>query len=234
MICPSPGLEVWRIDLREADRAPRQAFHLDLAERARAQQLLDGHASLRWQWAHSAMRVILAEHLVVAPAELTYAQGEGKPRLEPGARVPADLEFNLTHSGDWAWLALARDSRVGIDLEKVALERAWPAMVAEVCTPREARFLVGCGEQERTWQFHRIWVRKEALLKAAGTGLGSDQPLWATDTLEPFTRFGPAGAPTAWWVSDVPAPAGYVGAIATSVPGLKIVWRDFHSGLEPA
>lgn len=209
----TPLLTVWRIEVRDGQH-PSLAGNLDAVERARRLRFRDPAVGARWERTHAAMRLILAAHLGLDPAEVVYLPGDGKPRLETGPRVPADFDFNLTHSGAWAWLALARGCAVGIDLERIrALD--WQAMVRHVCSPEEARMLEDAPAPERPRLFHRLWVRKEALLKAAGTGLsGARLP-------DVEAGSGP------WRVSEVPAPIGYVGAIATSAPAAPVEWRDF-------
>jgi 4'-phosphopantetheinyl transferase len=71
----------------------------------------------------------------------------------------------------------------------------------------------------------RTWVRKEAVLKAAGTGLGVDpRALRVSDASgRPLvTTTGPAAPPdgTRWWLTDLDLGAGHVAALAAPLsPG---------------
>ena len=223
-------ITVWRIDLRAAGLGP-PAAPLDAGERARAARMLDPHAARRWAWAHGAMRAILAGHLGLDPAAVAYLAGEGKPRLRPGPGIPGDLDFSLAHSGDWAWLALARGCAVGVDLEQVLPSRDGRAMAKLVCTPGESRVLAGCAGAGGNRAFHRIWVRKEALLKAAGTGFAGPLPAHAVEALGDGPLAGAGAGP--WWLVDAPAPPGYLGALAASVPGAAVQWRGFAGPTAP-
>jgi 4'-phosphopantetheinyl transferase len=78
----------------------------------------------------------------------------------------------VSHSGDWVFLALAWERRVGIDVE------AWRdleyAVLAErAFAPEERAALAGASAAELAAMFFAIWTRKEALLKARGLGLGA-------------------------------------------------------------
>ncbi len=70
--------------------------------------------------------------------------------------------FNLSHSGDWAACVLS-DKPVGVDLQ---LHRAQPRRVAQRFTPQEQAWL-----EQNPAGFFDLWVKKEAYLKALGTGL---------------------------------------------------------------
>jgi 4'-phosphopantetheinyl transferase len=113
-------------------------------------------------------------------------------------------------------VAFTRVGEVGIDVEAIdrrvdALEvasayfsRTELAMVAE---------LAGAAQVER---FLRIWTRKEAVLKAAGTGVagGVDRVDGSRDGVVVHLAE-PGEPPTDWLIRDLAMPEGYVAAIAT-------------------
>ncbi len=71
------------------------------------------------------LRRTLAEHLSVNPRELDFVYGPfGKPELLPH-RTGKTAEFNLSHSGDVAILAVTEGLSVGIDVERVAPLPEW-------------------------------------------------------------------------------------------------------------
>lgn len=71
--------------------------------------------------------------------------------------------FNLSHSGAWVVCALS-DHPVGVDLQA---HRQVPVRVARHFTPGEQGWL----ETQPDAAFFDLWVKKEAYLKAVGTGL---------------------------------------------------------------
>ncbi|HEV2726651.1 MAG TPA: hypothetical protein VGV34_00060 [Solirubrobacterales bacterium] len=98
-----------------------------------------------WRLAASAtaLREVLAVYLGEDPELIRLEKGEhGKPRL---ADSPRRLEFNLSHSGELALVAVSGEHEVGVDVERVRPKR---------------------GEA-----FYRRWACHEAHVKCLGTGL---------------------------------------------------------------
>lgn len=98
-----------------------------------------------WRLAASptALRRVLAVYLGEEPEQIRLQEGEGgKPRL---AEAPRRLEFNLSHSGEVALVAVSGELEVGIDVERLRPDR-------------EAELL-------------RRWACYEAHVKCLGVGL---------------------------------------------------------------
>jgi 4'-phosphopantetheinyl transferase len=80
------------------------------------------------------------------------------------------MRFNLSHSGDFAFLAIGLGRAVGIDLEQ--LRAIDPVEVAGRFFARnEINALERLDAQTRIEAFFRCWTRKEAVIKAMGAGL---------------------------------------------------------------
>ncbi len=76
--------------------------------------------------------------------------------------------------------------------------------------PAETAELAALAPPRRPAALARLWCRKEACLKAAGTGL-------ALGLAEPYVGSAPAPAPvTGWILTDLPAPDGYAAALAVA------------------
>lgn len=188
-------VRIFRIDgpVREPDI-------LTSDERARASRFRMEKQRLRYLNAHVALRELLAEHLGITPAEVPIAAAmDGKPFLLEHA-----LHFNLTHSGDYAAIAVSHYP-VGVDIELFRPDIAWEQIVARRFT-----------ERERDWttsveRFFQLWVKKEAVLKADGRGLQA-----GLGTFEcPFAASGTAVlAAGEYHVSEVDAPEGYFASVA--------------------
>lgn len=120
------------------------------------------------------LRRLLAAYLDVRPDAIEFEEGDGgKPCLaaitECSGRSPR-LDFNWSHSGNWALVALARGQPVGVDIEA----RTRPLRVKELARrffdPAEAAALDAvAGNAEPA--FIGLWCAKEAVLKATGRGL---------------------------------------------------------------
>jgi 4'-phosphopantetheinyl transferase len=78
--------------------------------------------------ARTAMRKILAHYVDIAPQELIFSySAKGKPGLLAGLKEMG-IKFNLSHSGDFALLAVTQGLCVGVDIESVNYEFATDAI----------------------------------------------------------------------------------------------------------
>jgi phosphopantetheinyl transferase len=119
-----------------------------------------------------ALREILAAYLEASPDTIWIVSGEhGKPELVDGA-----LRFNLSHSGDLALVAVARERDVGVDVERIDARRDGLALAARALDPDGAAAVRAAPATDRAVVFHRWWVRREAVAKCAGTGLSIPPP----------------------------------------------------------
>ncbi len=165
---PSLGADVhvWAIDLdRLADRVDRQV--LGPMERARAERFAFEPDRRRYVAAHVALRMVLARYTGLSPDELDIGETpQGKPHLAGGG--PA---FNLSHSAGSALVAVAAGGQVGVDLEQVVPRHDEMGIARSLFAPRDVTWLDGLDGVARRSAFYRLWVCREAVLKAAGTGL---------------------------------------------------------------
>ena len=91
------------------------------------------------------------------------------------------IDFSLSHSGTDIVLALAiapetkRRPSIGIDIERVDPDRDWQAIADRRFSPAERRELrLHADEKTRCLAFFRTWVRKEAFVKALGSGISTN------------------------------------------------------------
>jgi 4'-phosphopantetheinyl transferase len=161
---------------RAADVRPEHDDLLDEADLARRSRLLRAGDRQRTTAAWAVARLVLGAHLGRAPAELridrtcaTCGAAHGKPRL-----LDADgLHVSLSHSADLVAVAVSRAGPVGVDIEQVA---PWAGAdldeVADLTLSRAERaVLARQPAADRALAFTTYWTRKEAAVKAVGTGL---------------------------------------------------------------
>lgn len=111
-------------------------------------------------------RVLLGGALRVAPQALRFSTSPlGKPLV-----AQHSVEFNVSHTREALVLAIGPNA-VGVDIEHIGYaEFAWEA--AETCfSVHELALLAAARAGERSMLAYALWTRKEALLKAAGSGL---------------------------------------------------------------
>lgn len=183
-------IHVWHLSLGMPDLALTQAqATLARDELARAERLRAPHDRRRFIAAHGALRAILAGYYAREPSVLRFASG---PRGKPYLLDEPSLCFNLSHSGDLALIAIAREREVGIDVEQIRPERASMAIAERFFSPYESGILHALADDERIAAFFRCWTRKESYIKARGDGFGL--PLDSFDVLVGARRAGRAVA----------------------------------------
>ncbi len=119
----------------------------------------------------SSLRKILARETGVAPEDLViWEANHEKPRLviPPGVQ---QVHFNVSHSGDYAVIAVSRDAQVGVDIEQIRAGQPFLDLARRFYSARENSWLQSIAPERQAEAFCRIWAVKEAVLKCAGLGL---------------------------------------------------------------
>jgi len=214
-------IHLWRIPQKgppetlEGLRALLAPEELERAERFH--RPVDREAFLRRR---GEVRRILGACLGRDPRGLRFRTGpRGKPALD-GEPAASRLHFNGSHSGDWALLAVDLDEEIGIDLERVRPLADLEAIARRYFSSRECAELAALPGEERLAGFFLCWTRKEALLKALGTGLAGRLDRFAVSltpgeparilwTAEPF----PGGL--SWGLHALEPAPDYPAALAT-------------------
>lgn len=198
-------MHVWWAQLDEVGGAPASSV-LSPAEQDRAERILPGRRR-RWVDSRMLLRAVLGRYLDLEPGRVELASGahgkphiaactDGKPHLVPDAArrhgralthgpLPGGIDFSLSHSRGSALLAIARDRRVGVDLELLRAVPKAPSLVHRALGAEHARELAALPRPLRDAAFLRLWTRHEAELKCAGTGLlasdGRDAEFWTLE-----------------------------------------------------
>lgn len=144
-------------------------------------------------------------------------QGHGIPRYRLPSR-PGLLRASLSRSGNWCLLAASLDNgiaAIGVDIENGAAAD-FDGFASLAMTANERGLLQEVPPALTAKLQTRLWVRKEAVLKALGTGLATAPSLVDVSTPTPAGVRGPA----LWKVEDIsPASVGlpedFVASIAT-------------------
>lgn len=223
-------IHVWRIWLAEQEQRIRSFRELLTdSERQQADRFLFDEHRERFTVGRAQMRRILGDYIDVAPEDVDFQYTNlGKPYFAAGVSNP-HLAFNFTNSNDWALLAVNYRTELGIDIERIremtnmeGLARrffAQPEIDAIVREPIELR---------RQEYFFRCWTRKEAFLKAIGTGLTfplgdvcvsvvDGEPVriqWIKDREDEARR---------WELAHLLPWEGYVGALARQSAGEQLL-----------
>lgn len=160
-------VHLWRVDLSASVTNIRL---LSRDEHERAARFHFERDRQHFKASRSALRSILGRYLNLSPEALEFGQTEyGKPFLtNPEA---AGLLFNLSHSGEVAVIAVAREREVGVDVEIMRADFATNEVAEHFFSVAEIYTLSGLEPDQRTQAFFNCWTRKEAYVKARGEGL---------------------------------------------------------------
>ncbi|MEU3020234.1 4'-phosphopantetheinyl transferase superfamily protein [Nocardiopsis sp. NPDC007018] len=212
--------------LRLLDRSERER-----QERFRLQADRDRHLLGR-----ALSRLVLADRTGCAPERVAFelrcrscedkartgAQAPPGVREEPhGKPVPTGAalgwEVSVSHSGEWVVLALARETPVGVDVERVSEARDLAGLAGYALADSEQEAWKAMPEADRTAAFFGYWARKEALLKATGLGLSGGLrrvAVSAPDARARLLSWEGGGGPGAAWLSDLDGGPQYRAALA--------------------
>lgn len=176
---PCPGLDgLGRIDapfpiwLLPTPQMQAAALLLLLSdeERARADRFCTEALRNRYVAAHAGLRLLIERQFGIAAAEQRFAcDAHGKPSL----LGRNEIRSNISYSGPYALVGLSGGGEIGVDIETVRPIADAAELAATYYTPAERRALdrTLVGETSFDEGFLRLWVRKEACVKALGQGL---------------------------------------------------------------
>jgi 4'-phosphopantetheinyl transferase len=117
------------------------------------------------------LRTTLAQRLKCSPDELQFRRDHNdKPQL---ATPASHWQFNLSHAGDWAVLALSSAGAIGIDVEFHERRNQLDGISNRFFSAAEHRYLSGLPEDFRRQRFFELWTLKEAYVKALGRGIAT-------------------------------------------------------------
>jgi len=141
---------------------------LDDAERSRAGRFRFARDADTYLVAHALWRSALCLALGTHHFPLIFSEA-GQPLL-PGT----GFATSLSHTGRFIAIAIARAATVGLDIERDPPRMKLHALAPSICTPREHAAVMALATDARESALLALWTRKEALLKAYGTGLRMD------------------------------------------------------------
>jgi 4'-phosphopantetheinyl transferase len=161
-------VDIWRVHLHLADDLLRLlAATLSVDETQRAARFHSPADRDRFILTHGCLRAILAQYLHCEPGQINFSTNQyGKPELHEH-----NLEFNLSHSGEFALVAVTLKSKVGVDVERIRQGISSHVIAQQYFSKSEVAELEALPIDQRESAFFTCWTRKEAYVKAQGMGL---------------------------------------------------------------
>jgi 4'-phosphopantetheinyl transferase len=167
---PTERVDIWRVCLDKPPKAGGEAI-LSPDEVARASRFQFEKDRIHFTRCRCALRHILADYLAIANGEIRFEYStSGKPQLAADQN-PRALQFNVSHSANIALIAVSSEHQLGVDVEKIRGDVDVDALAERFFSLRECAGLRALPDDLRVPGFFACWTRKEAFLKATGSGL---------------------------------------------------------------
>ena len=228
---PATHIDVWcwRLDRPELSSSSACTL-LSEDERQRAARFVFDVHRTRYIAAHVRLRLLLGDYLGCDPAALRFSTNRfGKPCLADGPEAEHGLTFNLSHTEDIAVLGVAEDLPLGIDVEAL---RPAPLEIADhFFSHAEREELAKLERDARDIGFFQCWTRKEAFIKALGSGLSTPLDSFSV-SLSPGIPAclrmvdGDPQEAARWQLVHLDPAPGHVGAIAARSRGWCAILRE--------
>ena len=171
LVFPVNRVDIWKVDLNQATTEAPGASILSIDEQERAARSHFEKDRIHFSRCRSALRNLLAAYLAMPPDEIHFDyQANGKPQLAV-EQNPNALQFNVSHSGGLALIAIGSEHRLGVDIETMRRDIDAERLAERFFSIRERAGLRELSDVLRVRGFFACWTRKEAFLKATGTGL---------------------------------------------------------------
>ena len=122
------------------------------------------------------LRTLLAGYLQTYPQALRFDYNEfGRPFLKSVPKsfpkAGGDFQFNLSHSHNRIIFAFVEDADIGVDVEFMKRDFNVTDLARHFFSHDEINSLLALPKKNRPAGFYRCWTRKEAFIKAKGSGL---------------------------------------------------------------
>ncbi len=215
------AVHVWFCELpRYAGRQASFAAQLSDDERARATRFAFNRDRRCFILSHGLLRLVLSRYLRSEPGEIRFAVGpHGKPAILGSSGESEGIRFSLSHSGDYALVAVARGREIGVDVEARKAEVECLKLAERFFAPAESQAIAKLHGVAQQRLFYELWTAKEAYLKGRGVGLslGLDRFEILFDASPPGARvrLTESGAfEQGWHIQTLSLPEQLAGAVA--------------------
>lgn len=150
---------------------------LSIQERSKSNSLITPALRNNYIITRAVLRSILSNFLKIKQQEIRFLTNPyGKPSVKG-----RDINFNISHSMNSAYYAISVDFEVGIDVEFFDTKRNILGIAKGVFSANEFCHFINLSRDKQQEFFFEAWTKKEAMIKALGSGLS--YPIKKVDTL---------------------------------------------------
>jgi len=169
---PAGWVDIWYANLN-VDQAELDGLAKILTrdERVRASRFYFRRDRVHFVAARGILRQLLARYVDRDPRDMRIVYNPfGKPFLQQDSGT-SEVRFNLSHSHGMALYGIARNREIGVDLERIDPTFTGQELAKRFFSRRECSALRTLPSRQQAEGFFNCWTRKEAYVKANGTGL---------------------------------------------------------------
>lgn len=216
--------DIWTIALNpQAEDINKLKSILDNQEQLRYQRLHSKHQH-RFLISHAACRQILGQYTTTQPQNLIFEKNEhGKPRL----KNHPEIGFNMSHSNDLAIVAVCSNAEIGVDIEYCKEKPSWEKIARRFFNELELNYLLKLPEDRQLIAFFQLWTRKEAYIKAIGTGLSTPLSSFNVSYPEFIETDNNIKNQPVWYQSDLQLNKPYVASVVKNTQLEKIRYYSY-------
>jgi 4'-phosphopantetheinyl transferase len=213
-------LHLWWADLNPfMPQLAKLRSYLSVDELERSQRFHFDEHRRYFILARGVLRYLLSQYLQCYPSEIqfTYSQ-RGKPAL---ALPQSELNFNVSHSKNYALYGFALNAPLGVDIEAIRPLTDLDALAKRFFLPSEYQHIQQTPIAQQPYTFFRYWTYKEAYLKAMGEGLAGLEQAEIQ-----LTETGAQVSDRAWSLYPLSPPPSTVAAVAVEGQNWQVVQQQ--------
>ena len=226
---PPSQVHVWRARLASLrPRAGELWAFLNAVERARAERFAFDSDRQDYIVARGTLRLLLSRYLETEPANVAIlTAASGKPFAAESCNEKR-ITFNLSHSHGLCLVAIGQGLEMGVDVEKIREDVSFADLAERYFAPAEISTLGALEPNLRALGFWLVWTRKEAYLKARGSGLSESLDTFAV-TADPAALPRLVSDDSDRWVLVHLEPGeDFVGALVAEKPLTSVTYWTFN------
>ncbi len=186
-------------------------------ERATSARFYHSENRTRYTIQHGILRLLLSKYTGINAKKIRFTYNENKkPYLQNPVANPCF--FNLSHSADDFLIAVGPEE-FGVDIEQINTKKHWEDIASQYFGYREVQSITTAQNPDEA--FFLFWTRKEAFLKATGTGIDENLPeIIALDGMHPIP---PLYGNFNWFTESFTVGTEFMGAVTYPAPQKNII-----------
>ncbi|AFY54564.1 phosphopantetheine--protein transferase [Rivularia sp. PCC 7116] len=138
-----------------------------------------------------------------------------------------NLNFNVSHSENFALYAIGLNNSIGVDLECINSKTDVVSLAQRFFSPREFAVIESAPQEQQQQLFFRYWTCKEAYLKATGTGLKDLQKVEISLTAEQPAELNIPNISGEWSLLEMQPFSDCVATVAFTGRDLQFKYWDY-------